>query len=87
MSGSTDGSFRQARRIHDHNVPIHGALPPAGAEFAYRLVEPARGPPVLDRYVFLDASQNRLGEVAAESGYDPRERPWYVTRPSPPAPP
>ncbi|MDF2972584.1 MAG: hypothetical protein K0R61_3034 [Microvirga sp.] len=75
--GLEDGSFRQARRIHDQDVPIHGALPPAGAEFAYRLVEPARGPPSLDRYVFLDARQNRLGEVAAESGYDPRARPWY----------
>ncbi len=52
--GLADGSFRQARRIHDHDVPIHGALPPAGADFAYRLVEPARGPPVLDRYVFID---------------------------------
>jgi adenylate cyclase len=75
--GLEDGSFRQARRIHDHDVPIHGALPPAGAGFAHRLVEPARGPPVLDRYVFLDARQNRLGEVSAESGYDPRARPWY----------
>ena len=36
------------------------------------------GTPVLDRYVFLDSRQNRLGEVAAESGYDPRERPWYT---------
>ena len=75
--GLEDGSFRQARRIHDRDVPIHGALPPAGAEFAYRLVEPARGPPVLDRYVFLDARQDRLGEVSAESDYDPRARPWY----------
>jgi adenylate cyclase len=75
--GLADGSFRQARRIHDHDVPIHGALPPAGAEFAYRLVEAARGSLMLDRYVFLDARQNRLGEVAAESRYDPRARPWY----------
>jgi adenylate cyclase len=75
--GLQDGSFRQARRLHDHDVPIHGTLPPPGAEFAYRLVEPARGSPVLDRYVFLDAQANRLGEVAADSGYDPRVRPWY----------
>lgn len=77
--GLKDGSFRQARRIHDHSVPIHGALPPADSEFAYRLVAQAGGPPVLDRYVFLDAKLNRLGEVAAESGYDPRARPWYGT--------
>ena len=75
--GLEDGSFRQARRVHEPDVPIHGELPPPGADFAYRLVEPALGPPVLDRYVFLDAQQNRLGEVAAESGYDPRARPWY----------
>ena len=41
--GLDDGSFRQARRIHDPKVPIHGAPPPEGAEFAYRLVEPALG--------------------------------------------
>lgn len=75
--GLEDGSFRQARRIQDPNVPIEGPMPPAGAEYAYRLVEPALGPPVLDRYIFLDAEQNPLGEVAAESGYDPRERAWY----------
>ena len=75
--GLDDGSFRQARRIHDPKVPIHGAPPPEGAEFAYRLVEPALGSPVLDRYIFLASSQNRLGEVAEESGYDPRDRPWY----------
>ncbi len=76
--GLEDGSFRQARRIHDPDLPIHGTRPPAGAEFAYRLVEPAQGSPVLDRYLFLDAEGNRLGEVAAASGYDPRSRPWYV---------
>ena len=52
--GLEDGSFRQARRIHDPKVPIHGAPPPAGAEYAYRLVEPGSGSPVLDRYIFLD---------------------------------
>jgi adenylate cyclase len=75
--GLEGGSFRQARRIQDPDVPIDGQLPPAGAEYAYRLVEPALGPPVLDRYVFLDAGQNPLGEIAAESSYDPRERAWY----------
>jgi adenylate cyclase len=75
--GLEDGSFRQARRIHDPDVPINGQMLPPGTDYAYRLVEPALGPPVLDRYIFLDAGQNPVGEVAAESGYDPRERAWY----------
>ncbi|MEO1091101.1 MAG: adenylate/guanylate cyclase domain-containing protein [Pseudomonadota bacterium] len=75
--GLEDGSFRQARRIHDPDVPIHGQRPPEGAVFAYRLVEPALGPLVLDRYVFLDTEQSRMGEAAAASGYDPRQRVWY----------
>ena len=76
--GLADGSFRQARRLHDPDLAIHGTTPPRGAVFAHRLVEPARGTPVLDRYIFLDLQENHLGEVAAASGYDPRARPWYV---------
>ena len=75
--GLEDGSFRQARRIHDATVAIHDKLPPAGAEFAYRLVEPALGTPVLDRYIFLGPDRTPVGEVAADSGYDPRRRVWY----------
>jgi adenylate cyclase len=75
--GLEDGSFRQARRIHDPGVPILEQTVPPGVDYAYRLVEPARGPPVLDRYVFLDAEENPVGEVAAESRYDPRKRVWY----------
>jgi len=75
--GLEDGSFRQARRIHDSDVPIDGEPPPPDAVYAYRLVVPALGPPVLDRYIFLDAQQTPLGEVATESGYDPRARAWY----------
>ncbi|MFO1048797.1 MAG: adenylate/guanylate cyclase domain-containing protein [Geminicoccaceae bacterium] len=75
--GLEDGSFRQARRLHDRSIAIHGTPPPPDAEFAYRLVEPERGTPVLDRYIFLDSRQNRLGEVDAASGYDPRQRSWY----------
>ncbi|MBW8639702.1 hypothetical protein K1W69_21085 [Hoeflea sp. WL0058] len=75
--GLEDGSFRQARRINDPNMDIHGARPPAGTGYAYRLLEPNRGPSTLDRYIFLDNEQNTLGEVSAESGYDPRRRAWY----------
>ncbi len=75
--GLEDGAFRQARRIHDPTVEIHGTLPPENATFAYRLLEPEPGEPVLDRYVFLDEDQTVLGEAAAVSGYDPRERAWY----------
>ena len=75
--GLEDGSFRQARRIHDPTVEIHGELPPQGAEYAYRLLEPVPDTPTLDRYIFLDPDQNEMGEVATESGYDPRRRTWY----------
>ena len=75
--GMEDGSFRQARRIHDPTAPIHGTVPPDASQYAYRFVLPAEGQPVLDRYVFLDSEQAELGEVAAETGYDPRKRPWY----------
>lgn len=75
--GLEDGSFRQARRIHDPNVSIHDSLPPKASKYAYRLVDPEYAPPMLDRYIFLDSAQNVLGEVAAPSAYDPRARPWY----------
>jgi adenylate cyclase len=75
--GLKDGSFRQARRINDPKAPIDGQLPPPGAVYAYRIVDRTLGPPVLDRYIFLDAGRNRLGEVAADSAYDPRKRAWY----------
>ena len=75
--GTEDGSFRQARRLQDPTAPIHGTVPPAASKYAYRLVLPAEGQPVLDRYVFIDSGQTELGEVAAETGYDPRKRPWY----------
>lgn len=75
--GLEDGSFRQARRLHDKTVAIHGALPPDEAVFAYRILEPTPGAPTLDRYIFLTAKGEPVGEVAAVSGYDPRVRPWY----------
>ncbi|WP_233270470.1 adenylate/guanylate cyclase domain-containing protein [Chachezhania sediminis] len=75
--GLEDGSFRQARRIQDPTAEIHGVLPPPGSEYAYRLVEPSQDAPTMDRYIFLDVDRNELGEVAAETGYDPRRRPWY----------
>ncbi|MBB96029.1 MAG: hypothetical protein CML68_15740 [Rhodobacteraceae bacterium] len=75
--GLEDGSFRQARRLHDPSLAIHDVVPPEGAEYAYRLLEPQPGVPVLDRYVFLDPDRQPLGEVSAQSGYDPRQRAWY----------
>jgi len=75
--GTQDGAFRQARRIHDPDAAIHDTQPPKGARYAYRLLDPEKGPPVLDRYIFLDEQQNVLGDVAAVSGYDPRKRTWY----------
>ena len=75
--GREDGSFWQARLIHDHSVEIHGQRPPRDAEFMYRVVQPQSGTVTVDRFSFLDPDQNAIGEVAAESSYDPRQRPWY----------
>ncbi|MBO9479576.1 hypothetical protein J7382_18680 [Shimia sp. R11_0] len=75
--GTEDGAFRQARRIDDLGAEIHGRMPPEGAEYAYRLVEPGKATPTHDRYIFLDADQKVLGEISAISQYDPRRRPWY----------
>ncbi|WP_171128293.1 MULTISPECIES: adenylate/guanylate cyclase domain-containing protein [unclassified Ruegeria] len=76
--GTNDGGFRQARRIHDHDASFHGAKPPEDAVYAYRLIEPDMGPPILDRYIFLDNEQSVLGDVGIDSGYDPRSRSWYL---------
>lgn len=75
--GLQDGSFRQARRISDLNLPIYGSLPPPDTRYAYRILQTGFEPPDLDRYVFLNADGNPVGEVALDSGYDPRSRPWY----------
>lgn len=75
--GTEDGAFRQARRIHDAEAKIHGRVPPEGAEYAYRLVVSGQTPPTHDRYIFLDADQQILGESSAVSQYDPRRRVWY----------
>ena len=85
--GLDDGSFRQARRIHDPKVPIHGAPPPEGAEFAYRLVEPAlglagAGPLHLPRLQPEPPGRSRRGERLRSA------RPAVVRRGrSPPVPP
>ncbi len=75
--GLEDGTFRQARRIHDPQATIHDTLPPEGTRYAYRLVEPQPGEGSVDRYIFLTPDQTVLGDVAAPSTYDPRQRPWY----------
>ena len=68
--GMADGSFRQARRISDPSIAIHDSLPPPGAEFAWRLLEPEPDRPLLDRYVFLDGAGRELGEVMEQmAGY------------------
>ncbi len=74
--GLADGSFRQARRI-DPNARVFNSFPPRGAAYASRFVEPAKGPPTLDRYVFLDSDGKVLGEESGPTSYDPRTRGWY----------
>lgn len=74
--GMRDGSFRQARRINSA-VEIQGKLPPTGAEFAYRWIEPSRGTPGVDHYTFLDTDHTPSGTSEQTTTYDPRVRLWY----------
>lgn len=75
--GLEDGSFRQARRLLDVSDPIYGEVPPDGAEYAYRQIEPVPDQPLMDQYTFLSPMQQDLGGVAGETTYDPRQRSWY----------
>lgn len=74
--GLADGSFRQARRI-DANVRIGNKFPPAKTAFASRIIDPTKGAPLLDRYVFFDKAGQQLGELDEPTAYDPRTRGWY----------
>jgi adenylate cyclase len=74
--GLTDGSFRQARRI-DPKVSINDALPPSGAQFAYRWIERKAGEGPVDRYLFLDANGQGIGVSSGVTAYDPRNRMWF----------
>ena len=74
--GLEDGSFRQARRV-EPAVQIQDKLPPEGARFAYRWIDPAKETPPVDHYDFLDAKGMPLGTSAQVTSYDPRPRGWY----------
>jgi adenylate cyclase len=75
--GLADGSFRQARQLSP-GAEIHGSLPPEGARYAYRWIDPPSGStPALDRYVFLDPTGKKLGTAGQSTRYDPRQRFWY----------
>src|SRR5882757_7936510 len=74
--GLEDGSFRQARRV-EPAVQIQDKLPPEGARFAYRWIDPAKETPPVDHYDFLDAKGMPLGASAQTTNYDPRTRGWY----------
>ncbi len=74
--GLIDGSFRQARRV-ESNARIGNAFPPAGSSFASRVIDPAKGAPLLDRYVFFDRDGKELGRLDEPTAYDPRTRGWY----------
>lgn len=50
--GTADGSFRQARRINPA-VKVQDKLPPAGAKYAYRWIEPPGGSTPTDHYSSL----------------------------------
>ncbi len=74
--GLEDGSFRQTRRV-EPAVQIQEKLPPEGARFAYRWIDPAKETPPVDHYDFLKAKGTPLGASAQTTNYDPRTRGWY----------
>lgn len=74
--GLADGSFRQARRV-DANARIGNAFPPAGAVFAWRVIDPKASGVPLDRYTFFDKDGKELGKLDEPTAYDPRTRGWY----------
>jgi adenylate cyclase len=74
--GLEDGSFRQVRRV-DPAVPIQGKLPPAGAPYAYRWIDPRKDQPLLDHYRFVDLDVRERGYTSGPTTYDPRTRGWY----------
>ena len=74
--GLQDGAFRQSRRV-DPSVEIQGKLPPQGATFADRSIEPGTDPDRVDRYIFLDPQGVELGTSERVTTYDPRVRLWY----------
>jgi adenylate cyclase len=74
--GLENGSFRQTRRV-EPAVPVQDKLPPEGARFAYRWIDPAKESPPVDHYDFLDAKGQPLGSSAQVTSYDPRTRGWY----------
>ncbi len=71
-----DGSFWQTRRI-EPTVPIFDSLPPEGARFAYRWIDPLKGGVSVDHYSYFDTKGADLGLVEQATAYDPRERGWY----------
>jgi adenylate cyclase len=75
-AGLVDGSFRQSRRV-ETSVRVFNEFPPKGSVYASRFVEPGKGPPTIDRYVFFDGEGRNLGEQSAPTSYDPRTRGWY----------
>lgn len=74
--GMEDGAFRQTRRI-EADVPIHDALPPPNAAYAFRWIVPEEVGETLDHYYFLDADMQPVGGADGPTTYDPRVRLWY----------
>ena len=75
--GLADGSFRQARQLPP-DADINGIIPPHGARFAYRWIDPPNGSaPAIDGYTFLDPAGTELGTAEQPTRYDPRQRFWY----------
>jgi adenylate cyclase len=74
--GFPDGSYRMALRVPP-GLKVHGAEPPKDTLYASRSIDRRAGGAAQDRYAFLDAQAQPLGNSAAPSSYDPRVRPWF----------
>jgi adenylate cyclase len=74
--GREDGTFRQARQINPA-TKIQNKLPPAGAKYAYRWIDPPHGTASVDHYLFLNDDHDPVGTSDEDTAYDPRSRLWY----------
>jgi adenylate cyclase len=79
--GYDNGAWLQARPLNDLNNEQRARLrAPAGAAFDINVIRPTPAGALPMRRIFEDERGNELEQLDLwEYGYDPRERPWYVS--------
>jgi len=77
--GFADGSYRMALRV-PKGLRIQNTVPPEATQYATRWIDRTKPGAALDRYTFLDARQQKVGNLDAPALYDPRVGPGTATR-------